>query len=219
MELPSRAKNDRYTRPGQYLELERSLRANPETADIPVLVCYAFDWRTRLGPFLFADTRLLTAGPRAVAGALHAAGFTQNRIVLRQWNRNFRAHEARLDGQIPKMLFVSSMQIHSACAYDMIADAYKLGEERPFILAGGASTVAARSRGAGRFSRRRFDHSRQCWSLRRWHRARAHLRKDGFLLRTERRVSGEVVVVGGHPAVRVTGEAAALEDGRDVARE
>ena len=30
---------------------------------------YAFDYRTRLGPFLFADTRLLTAGPRAVAAA------------------------------------------------------------------------------------------------------------------------------------------------------
>src|SRR5215831_3106866 len=101
MELPSRSKNDRYTRPGQYRELERRLRAYPDGAEIPVLICYAFDYRTRLGPFLFADTRLLTAGPRAIAAALHSAGFTKTRIVLRQWNHNFRSSEARLDGQLP----------------------------------------------------------------------------------------------------------------------
>ena len=100
MELPSRPKNDRYTRPGQYNELEKRLRANPATEDIPALVCYAFDCRTRLGPFLFADMRLLTAGPRAVAAALHDAGFTKTRIVLRQWNRNFKVSEARLDGAV-----------------------------------------------------------------------------------------------------------------------
>src|SRR5216684_4080960 len=141
MELLSRAKNDRYTRPGHYQELEKRLRDNPATSQIPVLVCYAFDYWTRLGPFLFADTRLLTAGPRAIASALHAAGFSKTRIVLRQWNRNFRSSEARLDGQLPQMLFVSSMQIHSASAYEMIADAYRLGNERPLILAGGAKAI------------------------------------------------------------------------------
>jgi radical SAM superfamily enzyme YgiQ (UPF0313 family) len=141
MELPSRAKNDRYTRPGEYRELEQRLSANPQTAQIPVLVCYAFDFRTRLGPFLFADMSLLTAGPRAVASALHQAGFTRIRTVMRQWSRNLRPSEARLDGVPPQMLFVSSMQIHSACAYEMIADAYRLGEDRPFILAGGAKAI------------------------------------------------------------------------------
>jgi radical SAM superfamily enzyme YgiQ (UPF0313 family) len=141
MELLSRAKNDRYTRPGQYQELERRLRSNPDAAKIPILVCYAFDYRTRLGPFLFADTRLLTAGPRAIAGALHAAGFTKTRIVLRQWNRHLRPSEARLDGELPQMVFVSSMQIHSASAYEMIADAHRLGNERPLILAGGAKAI------------------------------------------------------------------------------
>lgn len=141
MELPSRAKNDRYTRPGQYTELERRLRANPACGQIPTLVCYAFDYRTRLGPFLFADTRLLTAGPRAVAAALVNAGFAKTRIVLRQWNRYFQPSQARLDGEVPQMLFVSSMQIHSASAYEMIADAYRLGENRPFIIAGGAKAI------------------------------------------------------------------------------
>src|SRR5437773_7552502 len=110
MELPSRAKNDRYTRPGQYNEIEHRLQANPATRDISALVCYAFDFRTRLGPFLFADMRLLTAGPRAVAAALVHAGFEKTRVVLRQWNRWFKCSEARLDGQIPQVLLVSSMQ-------------------------------------------------------------------------------------------------------------
>jgi radical SAM superfamily enzyme YgiQ (UPF0313 family) len=141
MELSSRSKNDKYTRSGEYTEIERRLRSKASRADIPVLVCYAFDYRTRLGPFLFADTRLLTAGPRAIAAALYNAGFTKTRIILRQWNRNFRPSEARLDGQLPQMLFVSSMQIHSASAYEMIADAYHLGDERPLILAGGAKAI------------------------------------------------------------------------------
>jgi radical SAM superfamily enzyme YgiQ (UPF0313 family) len=141
MELPSRPKNDRYTRPGHYQELQQRLRANPANAKISAIVAYAFDYRTRLGPFLFADMRLLTAGPRAIASALHEAGFQKTRIVLRQWNRNFRPSEARLDGEIPHMLLVSSMQIHSASAYEMIVDAHKLGDERPFILAGGAKAI------------------------------------------------------------------------------
>jgi radical SAM superfamily enzyme YgiQ (UPF0313 family) len=141
MELPSRPKNDRYTRPGQYNGLERRLRDNPAAADIPTLVCYAFDFRTRVGPYLFADMRLITAGPRAIAAALVKAGFRRTRIVLRQWNPNFRVSQARLDGELPQMLLVSSMQIHSASAYEMIEDAYQLGEDRPFILAGGAKAI------------------------------------------------------------------------------
>ncbi len=141
MELPSRPKNDRYTRPGQYNELEKRLRANPATKDIAALVCYAFDFRTRLGPFLFADMRLLTAGPRAVAAALVSAGFEKTRIVLRQWNRHLKVNEARIDGEIPQLLLISSMQIHSADAYEMLQDAHKLGEERPLILCGGAKAI------------------------------------------------------------------------------
>ncbi len=141
MELLSRSKQDRYTRPGEYTELEHRLRARTGNADIATLVAYAFDFRTRLGPFLFADMRLLTAGPRSIAAALYNAGFARTRIVLRQWNRNLRPSLARIDGRVPQMLFVSSMQIHSASAYDLIADAYKLGENRPFILAGGAKAI------------------------------------------------------------------------------
>ncbi len=141
MELISRPKNDRYTKPGEYGELERRLKANPATKNISAVVTYAFDFRTRLGPFVFTDMRLISAGPRAVGAALHHAGFEKTRIVLRQWNPNFRSSQARLDGQIPELLLVSSMQIHSASAYEMIEDAYKLGEARPLIMAGGAKAI------------------------------------------------------------------------------
>ena len=94
-----------------------------------------------MGPFLFADTRLLTAGPRAIASALVSAGFTKTRIVLRQWNPNFKVSEARLDGEIPQLLLISSMQIHSASAYEMVLNAHKLGEQRPLILCGGAKAI------------------------------------------------------------------------------
>jgi radical SAM superfamily enzyme YgiQ (UPF0313 family) len=85
--------------------------------------------------------RLLTAGPRAVAACLCNAGFTKTRIVLRQWNRNFKVSEARIDGQVPQLLLISSMQIHSASAYEMVADAHKLGDARPLILCGGAKAI------------------------------------------------------------------------------
>ena len=98
MELLSRPKNDRYTRPGQYRELEQRLKKNSAHADIPCLVAYAFDLRTRLGPFLFADMRLLTAGPRAVAAALLRGRLHQAAHRPAQWNRNFQPSEARLDG-------------------------------------------------------------------------------------------------------------------------
>ncbi len=135
MELPSRAKQDRYTLPGEYNDLEYRLRSNPETKTIPTCVAYAFDFRTRLGPYLFIDMKLVTAGPRAVGSALKGAGFEKTRIVLKQWNRNFQPSKARIDGEVPEMLLVSSMQIHSASAYEMIIDAYQLGDHRHFILA------------------------------------------------------------------------------------
>src|SRR5207244_6673252 len=80
-------------------------------------------------------------GPRAIGAARHAAGFTTQRIVMRQSNPNLRPSEVRLDGQPPHLLFVSSMQIHSASAYELIEDAHQLGDDRPLIFAGGAKAI------------------------------------------------------------------------------
>lgn len=141
MELPRRAKGDQYTPPGRYRELESQIRQRVQGQDIPVLFIYAFDRRTRLGPFLYVDKRLIPGSPRAVASALYMAGFTNLRIVLQQWNPNIRPSLARVGGKRPQLLLVSSMQIHSASAYQLIRDAWLLGEDRPLILAGGPKAI------------------------------------------------------------------------------
>ncbi len=141
MQLRRRPAGDVYTKPGEYRELERRIRRLYRPTDIPVVVAYAFDWRTRIGPFLFTDRMLIPAGPRAVAAALWAAGFEKIRVVLGEWTPNFRPSRALLDGERPQMLLVSSMQIHSAEAYRLIIDAWQLGSERPLIIAGGPKAI------------------------------------------------------------------------------
>lgn len=141
MELPRRLKGDQYTPPGRYQELESQIRRRVRDQDIPVLFIYAFDYRTRLGPFLYCDKSLIPAAARAVASALYAAGLTNVRVVLQQWSPRVRPSTALIGGRRPEMLFVSAMQIHSASAYELIRDAWTLGEQRPLILAGGPKAI------------------------------------------------------------------------------
>ena len=141
MELPRRPRGDEYTKPGRYQELQTRVRRGVAGKDVPVLFVYAFDRRTRLGPFVFVDKKLVPGAPIVVASALAAAGFENNRVVLQQWNPHIRPSQARIGGRPPELLLVSSMQIHSASAYRLIDDTYKLGEHRPLILAGGAKAI------------------------------------------------------------------------------
>ena len=123
--------------PGRYHQLESNIRRRVEQNDIPILFIYAFDPRTRLGPFVFVDTTLIPGGPRAVrAAALYAAGFRNVRLVLRQSDANIRPSMTCFDGNPPEVLMVSAMQIHSEPAYRLIRDAWQLGDNRPLILAG-----------------------------------------------------------------------------------
>jgi len=141
MELSTREKGDIYVAPGRYQELVTRIRTRIHGQEIPTLFVYSFDHRTRLGPFLFVDKLLIPGAPLAVGAALHAAGFEDTRLVLQQWTPNLRTDLARLDGRLPEMLFVSSMQIHSAEAVKHIRNAWRLGEDRPLILAGGAKAI------------------------------------------------------------------------------
>jgi radical SAM superfamily enzyme YgiQ (UPF0313 family) len=141
MELPTRPPADRFTRPGRYRELENQIRCRVERDNIPILLVYAFDPRTRLGPFVFVDKTLIPGAPRAVGSALYAAGFHNVRLVLQQWNPNILPSATRFEGQPPEVLLVSAMQIHSAPAYRLIRDAWQLGDDRPLILAGGPKAV------------------------------------------------------------------------------
>ncbi len=141
MELPVRPKSDRFTTPGRYRELETQLRRHAEGRDTPILFIYAFDPRTRLGPFVLVDKTLIPGAPQAVGSALYAAGFHNVRVVMQQWNPNIRPSAASFDGQPPELLMVSAMQIHSAPAYRLIRDAWQLGEHRPLIMAGGPKAI------------------------------------------------------------------------------
>ena len=142
MELPSRPKNDRYTRPGQYAELERRLRANPANANIPILVvlCLRLPHASRALSFC----RHATAHRRTTR---HRGRTTQRRLYAHP------DRAAAMEPQLPRpakpgwtakcrrCFLFRSMQIHSASAYELIADAYRLGDDRPLILAGGAKAI------------------------------------------------------------------------------
>jgi radical SAM superfamily enzyme YgiQ (UPF0313 family) len=142
MELGKRPKGDEYTKRGEYPALRRRVRKLAAGLSIPAVVAYAFDKRTRLLPYHIATQRMAPAGARAVAAALVDSGLTRTRIVLQQWTPRFRPSRARLDGQPIEMLLVSSMQIHAARAYQLIADAcISDGGKRPLIIAGGPKAI------------------------------------------------------------------------------
>ena len=75
------------------------LRAIAPRHDLTTVIACAFDHRTRMLPFIFADTRMVPAGSRAIGSAMVDAGFEKTRIVLQQWNRNFRPSQMQLDGR------------------------------------------------------------------------------------------------------------------------
>ena len=92
------------------------------------------------------------AGVRALGAAMVDVGFQKTRIVLQQWNRNFRPSQMRLEGQIPDIFMVSSMAIHSTQCDAMIRDACRIDpSRRPLIIAG---RPQGHLRAVGRFQRR-----------------------------------------------------------------
>lgn len=142
MELLRRRPGDEFVEPGEMVDVRRRLRGVAGRHDLVSVVANAFDWRTRMLPFLFVDTRMVPAGVRAVGSALAGSGFAKTRIVLGQWNRRFRPSRARLDGRRPDLFLVSSMQIHTAPCVEWIRDMCRLPpDERPLIVAGGPKAI------------------------------------------------------------------------------
>lgn len=138
MELPTRKLGDRIFT--DYSALEREVRKK-SLDDIGILIYYAFDWRTRIGPFVGADLFMANSGVRDVAGALHNVGLKNTRIVLGTWNPNFDFRHARLEGKIPEVFGVGSLQINSADAYQKIFQALSLEASRPLIIGGGPHAI------------------------------------------------------------------------------
>src|SRR5258707_11491352 len=142
MELPRRDRGDELLRPGELTRLRQRLRQLAPEHDLTTVIACAFDHRTRMLPFIFADTRMAPAGVRAIGSAMVDCGFEKTRIVLQQWNKNFLPSRMQLDGRIPDLFMVSSMGLHSDRCMELIRDARRIDPaQRPLIIAGGPHAV------------------------------------------------------------------------------
>ena len=142
MELPRRQRGDELLRPGALSELRQHLRRDAVRHDVSSVIACAFDHRTQMLPFVYAATRMAPAGVRAIGAAMVDAGFDKTRIVLQQWNRSFRPAQMCLDGRVPDIFMVSSMQLHSTACEALIRDACRIDSaHRPLIIAGGPKTI------------------------------------------------------------------------------
>ncbi|RMF75493.1 MAG: radical SAM protein [Planctomycetota bacterium] len=142
MELPRRTRGDELLPGGALRDLRARLRRVAPSHDLTTVIACAFDHRTRMLPFIYADMRMAPAGSRAIGAAMVDAGFEKTRIVLQQWNRNFRPSRMRLDGRVPDLFLVSSMQLHAAALRDLIRDACRIEPaRRPLIVAGGPKVI------------------------------------------------------------------------------
>src|ERR1700692_2686488 len=108
MELPRRARGDELLKRGELTDLRQRLRNVAKQHDLATVIACAFDHRTRMLPFIYADTRMAPAGVRGIGSAMVDAGFEKTRIILQQWNRNFRPSRMRLDGKVPDLFMVST---------------------------------------------------------------------------------------------------------------
>jgi radical SAM superfamily enzyme YgiQ (UPF0313 family) len=142
MELPRRTTGDELLQLGELRRLRARLRAIAPKHDLTSVIACAFDHRTRMLPFIYADLHMAPAGVRAIGSAMADVGFSKTRIVLQQWNRSFQPSRMRLDGRIPDIFMVSSMQLHAAACTRLIRDACRIDpSRRPLIIAGGPKVI------------------------------------------------------------------------------
>ena len=138
MELPRRARGDELLVPGKMAALRARLRHLSAKHDLTTVIVSAFDHRTRVLPFVLADTRMAPGGVRAIGSALADVGFHKTQIVLQQWNRNFSPSHMRLDGRDPGS--VSGVEHASAFGRMRSPHPGRLPDQpdkRPLILVGG----------------------------------------------------------------------------------
>ncbi len=138
MELPSRAKGQILLPEGEMTAIRHRLQSVAKQHDLKSVIACAFDHRTRVLPFIFADVRMIPAGVRAIGSALVDSGFAKTRIVLQQWNKHFSPTEMRIEGELPDLFLVSSMHLHSAECDRLVREANRIEPaRRPLIIVGG----------------------------------------------------------------------------------
>src|SRR5476651_2032446 len=103
MELPRRARGDELLKAGELTSLRARLRLIAARHDLVTVIAWAFDHRTRMLPFIYADTKMIPAGVRSIGSAMVASGFEKTRIVLQQWNRYFKPSLMKVDGRVPDL--------------------------------------------------------------------------------------------------------------------
>jgi len=124
------------------LDLRRRLRLIAPRHDLASVIACAFDFRTEMLPFVYASTRMAPAGVRAIGSAMADAGFEKTRIVLQQWNRRFAPSQMRLDGRVPDLFMVSSMQLHAAACEGLLRDVCRIDPaQRPLVVVGGPKPI------------------------------------------------------------------------------
>ena len=141
MELPRRARDDIFVPDGAFHEKVVALRRVRGAAELAIGIMYAFDFRTHMLPFWYADKRMAPCSVRLLGDVLHAAGFTNCRIVLQQWSPNVLPSRMRLRGRPLDILMVSAMQVHAERAYALVRDAHTMGSARPLVLVGGPKAI------------------------------------------------------------------------------
>lgn len=142
MELPRRNRGDELLKPGELTELRQRLRNLATRQDLATVIACAFDHRTRMLPFIYADKRMAPAGVRAIGAAMLDSGFEKTRIVLQQWNKNFQPARMRIDGRVPDLFMISSMQIHTTACKNLLRDIHRIEpENRPLVVVGGPKTI------------------------------------------------------------------------------
>src|ERR1035437_7344978 len=124
MELPRRERGDELLPLGEMAARRLRLRKLSRQQDLVSVIACAFDHRTRMLPFIYSYTRMAPAGVRSIGASMVDAGFEKTRIVLQQWNRNFRPSRMELDGRTPDLFMVSTMGLHLGQAMAMIRDAH-----------------------------------------------------------------------------------------------
>lgn len=141
MELPRRHRDDVYLPDGEFRRRITALRGRKQAHDLAIGIMYAFDVRTHMLPFWYADRRMAPCAVRLLADILFEAGFENQRVVLQQWSPNVLPSRMRLAGRPLDILLVSSMQVHAERAYALIRDAHAMGAARPLILVGGPKAI------------------------------------------------------------------------------
>ncbi len=141
MELPRRKGQDVYLPDGEFTRAMNALAERTDLHDLRIGIVYAFDFRTRMLPYWYADKRMAPCSVRTLADVLNRCGFKHQRVILQQWTPNFKPGKALIDGRPLDILMVSAMQVHAEPSYDLIRDAHTMGAQRPLILAGGPKAI------------------------------------------------------------------------------